>query len=178
MENDITGFYLEKPKVDDAAEAIKMINEWREYGGRINPGLLRKLAGNYSEWLKDINCCNKTESAEEVPQTLYFLKNTNGAILGAVSLRHYLNQTNILDGGHVGYGIRPKYRGKGYGNIILQLAVEKLVCMGIYKILVTCDSDNELSQKVIAHNKGILENQAYDEDGVLIDRYWINISHL
>ena len=177
MENGITGLYLEKPNVDDATEAIKMINKWREeYGGRINPGLLRKLTDNYFEWLKDINCINKIKSTEDVPQTLYFLKNSNGTIIGAVSLRHYLNQTNILDGGHVGYGIRPEYRGKGYGNIILQLAVEKLVCMGIDKILVTCDSDNKISQKVIAHNNGILENQAYDEDGVLISRYWINTS--
>ena len=175
MEKDTAGLYLEKPKVEDATEAIKMINKWREFGGRINPGLLRKLTGDYSEWLKEIDRSSRIEDPD-VPQTLYFLKNSNGALLGAVSLRHYLNRSNIIDGGHVGYGICPEYRGNGYGNLILQLAVEKLAGMGIDKILVTCDSDNEISQKVIVRNNGILENQLYDEDGILVNRYWITIN--
>ena len=176
-ENSITGLYLAKPQIEDASEALEMMNKWRAHGGRINPGLLRRLTSSYAEWLDDIQSQEKFQSQDRVPQTLYFLKNSDGAILGAVSLRHYLDQTNILDGGHVGYGICPEHRGKGYGHLILALAVEKLVGMGIHDILVTCDADNVISQKVIAHNNGILENQARDEDGILINRYWIHAGH-
>lgn len=167
-------YYLEKPNKSDE-DAVKLLTvKWRAFGGRMNPGLLKHFNSNYLEWLQYIeDCSNGINIGEEVPQTLFFLKNSNGTILGAISLRHYLNHTNIVDGGHIGYGICPEYRGKGYGNLILRLALKELLAMGIIKILVTCDSDNIVSQKVILHNGGVLENQTYDEDGIAINRYWI-----
>lgn len=171
----IEQYYLEKPNKYDEEAVQRLITKWKTFGGRMNPGLLRDFNGNYSEWFKYIENCSKgIKIGDEVPQTLFFLKNSNGTILGAVSLRHYLNHTNIVDGGHVGYGICPEYRGKGYGNLILRLALEKLSSMGIFKILVTCDSDNIASQEVILFNGGVLENQTHDEDGILINRYWID----
>jgi predicted acetyltransferase len=168
-------YYLVKPLKSDE-EAVKLLTDkWQAFGGRMNPGLLRSFTGNFSEWLLYIeNCSNGINIGEEVPQTLFFLKNSEGAILGAVSLRHYLNHTNIIDGGHIGYGICPEYRGRGYGNLILQLALKELAEMGVSKVLVTCDSDNIPSQKVILHNNGVLENQTFDEDGIEINRYWID----
>ena len=166
---------MEKPNKSDEEAVELLTTKWKIFGRRMNPRLLRCFNGNYSEWLHYIgDCIEGINIEEEVPQTLFFLKNSNGTILGAVSLRHYLNHTNIVDGGHVGYGICPEFRRRGYGNLILDLALKKLSEMGIYKTLVTCDSDNIASQKVILHNGGILENQTYDEDGIAINRYWID----
>lgn len=168
-------YYLEKPCKSDE-EAVRLLTDkWRLFGGRMNPGLLRQFTGNYTEWMEYIDDRSAGRNiGEEVPQTLFFLKDSNGTILGAVSLRHFLNHTNIVDGGHIGYGICPEYRGNGYGSLILNLALKKLKEMGITKVLVTCDSDNIPSQKVILHNNGVLENQTLDEDGIEINRYWID----
>lgn len=167
--------YLIEPSMVDADDAISMMDKWRAYGGRINPGLLRKLGNDYYDWLEEIKHASDDRLCmeDDVPQTFYWLKSSDGNILGAASIRHYLNETNIIDGGHVAYGIAPEYRERGYGNEVLRLAVEKLHEMNIYKILVTCDADNYASQKVILNNGGILENQMFDEDGILIYRYWI-----
>ena len=133
------------------------------------------LHDDYVEWFNSLyNWENGIDIGEEVPQTLFLMKQKDGTILGAVSIRHYLNHTNITDGGHVGYGIRPEFRGRGYGNLILKLSLEKLQSMNISKVLLTCDADNIASQKVILKNGGVLENQIIDEDGVLVNRYWIN----
>lgn len=168
-------FYLEKPNLSDENDVQSLTAKWRAFGGRMNPRLLRDFNGNYSEWLQNIEDHSKgIKIGDEVPQTLFFLKNSDGTILGAASLRHYLNHTNIVDGGHVAYGICPEYRGKGYGNLILRLAIEELSAMGIFKVLVTCDSDNDASAKVILNNGGVLENQMYDDDGILVNRYWID----
>lgn len=169
--------YLVEPSMDDASAAVHMMDRWRAYGGRINPGLLRRMDGNYSDWLMEIKrAADESQcEADDVPQTFYWLKSSDGNILGASSLRHYLNKSNIIDGGHVAYGIAPEYRGRGYGNEILKLAVEKLIEMKIYRILVTCDADNFASQKVILNNGGVLENQMLDEDGILVNRYWIEV---
>lgn len=166
---------LVKPTKTDKEAVEELLAKWRKYGGRINPGLLRSLHDDYVEWFNSLyNWENGIDIGEEVPQTLFLMKQEDGTILGAVSIRHYLNHTNIIDGGHVGYGICPEFRGRGYGNLILKLALEKLQSMNVSKVLVTCDADNFASQEVILKNGGVLENQIIDEDGVLVNRYWIN----
>ncbi|SJZ93976.1 GNAT family N-acetyltransferase [Anaerorhabdus furcosa] len=166
---------LVKPNSTDENAIHNLMERWKIFGGRMNPGLLWHFDGNYFEWLRYLtNWENGIDIGEEVPQTLFLLKRDDGAILGAVSIRHYLNHTNIIDGGHLGYGICPEFRGFGYGDIILKLALKKLLEMGIEKVLVTCDFDNYASQKVILNNGGVLENQALDEDGITVNRYWID----
>jgi len=168
-------YQLVKPALSDQQQLTAAMAQWRASGQKIHPGLLRQLEGNYAEWLAFLDRWEKGIGiGEKVPQTLFLLKNREQQILGAVSLRPYLNQTNILDGGHLGYGIFPAYRGKGLGGILLKLALEKLRAMGVYRVLVTCDDQNLLSRKVIERGGGILENVALDDDGTWIRRYWID----
>lgn len=166
--------YLRIPKPEDETAFRRMMALWRDAGGRINPGLLRRFQEDYGLWLNEVRRWDRGEGlGEEVPQTLYFLKDEDGEIIGALSLRHYLNHTNLLDGGHVAYGVRPDHRGKGYGNLLLGQALKKLAQWNIHRVLVTCNKDNLPSQKVILHWGGVLENEALDEDGAPILRYWI-----
>ena len=172
-------YKLVRPDILDEVEMDRLMKKWKDFGGRINPGILKRYNGDYSAWLQHISeCSDGINIGEKVPQTLFFLKDDKGIILGAASLRHYINHTNAIVGGHVAYGICPEYRGKGLGNLVLQLALEKLFEMKIYKVLVTCDSDNTLSRKVIEYNGGVLENQTYDENGISINRYWIDNNRL
>lgn len=171
----MNSYFLVKPNNTDRKAVQDLIIKWIAFGDRMNPGLLRHFSGDYATWLKYLATWeNGIDIGEEVPQTLFLLKRDDGIILGAVSIRHYLNHTNITDGGHLGYGICPEFRGHGYGNLILKLALEKLSEMKVEKVLVTCDFDNYASQKVILNNGGVLENQTHDEDGVLVNRYWID----
>ena len=40
-------------------------------------------------------------------------------------MRHYLNDALRSGGGHIGYGILEKYRGRGYATKCLELTIEK-----------------------------------------------------
>jgi predicted acetyltransferase len=169
----VADLILTRPAAADAAAVAELVEDWRAFGGRMNPGLLRAYDGDYSAWLDDLRRRETGEGiGDEVPQTFYFLRDGD-AIVGAVSVRHYLNHTNFVDGGHVAYGICPAFRGRGYGSRALALALEKLRELGVDRVLVTCDTDNLPSRRVIARNGGVLENQTVDEDGVPICRYWI-----
>ena len=173
VEDDI---YFSKPNEDDREQLTKVVADWRKFGGRMNPGLLRYLQNDYREWLQLIRERDQgINLGEEVPQTLYLLKNVEGTILGAAAIRHYLNHTNMIDGGHIAYGICPAYRGKGYGTKILQMTLEKCYEMNLDRVLVVCDSDNLGSKAVIENNKGVLENETVAEDGALISKYWIQV---
>lgn len=170
------GCCLIKPGPADAGAVDALAKKWRAFGGRMHPGLLRAYEGDYGAFLKLLSDWEAGVGVgREAPQTLYLLKRGDGEILGAVALRHYLNETNLTDGGHVGYGVCPEYRGLGYGSEILRLALERLREMGVTRALVTCEETNALSRSVILHNGGTLENSTFDEDGVPIERYWIDI---
>ena len=112
----------------------------------------------------------------KVPDSVYFLLDEDrNRLLGAVNIRHYLTEPMLLKGGHIGYGIRPSERRKGYAVEILRLALLKCEELGIDRVLVTCYKDNIASAKSIIRNGGVLENEITDEKGVTIQRYWITI---
>jgi len=172
-----SGLHLAQPESSDAEAAVEMLQEWHRFGGRMNPGLLRSCSGNFGEWLSILKAAQQEDQAGgAVPQTLYFLKDGSGRILGAASIRHFLNETNLIDGGHIAYGIAPAYRGHGLGEAILRLALGRAKEMGITRALITCDEDNLPSRRVIERCGGVLENIMPDEDGIPIRRYWITCS--
>ena len=113
----------------------------------------------------------------KVPDSVFFLLDEDrNILLGAVNIRHYLNDYLLKYAGHIGDGIRPSERGKGYGTEIIRLALIECKKLGIDKVLMVCDKSNIASAKTIIKNGGILENEFMDEDGETQQRYWININ--
>lgn len=111
-----------------------------------------------------------------VPDSTFFLLDEErNILLGAVNIRHYLNDYLLKYGGHIGDGIRPSERNKGYATEMIRLALQECVKLGIRKVLIICDKSNIASAKTIIKNGGILENEIVDEKGRIEQRYWINI---
>lgn len=108
-----------------------------------------------------------------VPAILYFL--TDGTRLyGAIHLRLELNDFLLAHGGHIGYGVLPEYRRRGYADRMMTLIRPFLKAEGLSKVLLTCDADNAGSNKTIQKHGGVLDNQVTFE-GKLTNRYWIEI---
>jgi len=131
-------------------------------------------AENYESWLENITLFQTVVIPEYVTGTTYFAV-VDGRIVGTIAIRHHLNDSLLKTGGHIGYGVRPSERRKGYGAKMLALALEKCRSFGIEKALVTCDKGNIGSAKTIIKNGGILENEFTEESGNIVQRYWITI---
>lgn len=58
-----------------------------------------------------------------VPETFYYLWNED-ALIGEFRIRHHLTDTLKSGAGHIGYGIKKEFRGRGYGTKGLALALE------------------------------------------------------
>jgi len=115
----------------------------------------------------------KNQPEGYVPQTEFWLIDS-GEYIGRVSVRERLNEHLLQIGGHIGYNIRPSKRGKGYGNKILELALEKAKDMGIGRVRITCDVENIASRKIIEKNGGVLDSEIPNpETGVNKARFWI-----
>ena len=112
----------------------------------------------------------------KVPDSVFFLlDNDRNILLGAVNIRHYLNDYLLKYAGHIGDGIMPSERGKGYATEMIRLALLECKKLGIKSVLMVCDKSNIASAKTIIKNGGVLENEFMDDKGNIQQRYWINI---
>jgi predicted acetyltransferase len=63
----------------------------------------------------------------------YWWITEDGTYLGAITLRHELNDFLLRAGGHIGYGIRPSARGRGLATWALQSALVRAPALGLRK---------------------------------------------
>ncbi|MBM7516622.1 GNAT family N-acetyltransferase [Nocardioides nitrophenolicus] len=107
-----------------------------------------------------------------VPSTYFWIADGAGGpdddLVGFLHLRHLLNDWLLEEGGHIGYSVRPSARRRGHAGRALALGVRAAAGLGIERVLVTCDVDNEASRRTIENGGGVLEDE---RRGKL--RFWI-----
>ncbi len=95
-------------------------------------------------------------------------------LVGRVSIRYELNDYLRHVGGHIGYGVRPQFQGRGYATQMLRHGLQLLANRDVSEALVTCDDPNLASAAVITKCGGKLADIVHYE-GVDVRRYWIRL---
>lgn len=155
-------------------QLFDMLDEWYATGEKIIPYMIRRLDyHDFDFYLENLEI-KENNSEGLIPDTVLFALNEDtNQFVGAVDIRHYLNESLLLDGGHIGDGIRPSERRKGYATEMIRLALLECKKLGITRVLMVCDKDNIGSAKSILNNGGVLENEVV-VDGEVEQRYWID----
>ena len=155
-------------------QLFEMMDEWTSTDERIVPYAIRKV--DYHDFDNYLNSLELSEPKDGlVPDSTYFCLDVDRNIfVGAVNIRHYLNDSLLLNGGHIGDGVRPSERRKGIATKMIALALEKCKELNIPKVLMVCDKTNIGSAKSIMNNGGILENEVI-VNGNTEQRYWITL---
>ena len=136
-------------------------------------------AESYLSWMEKVL---KNEFPETVCEglveatTFLALRESDGALIGFIDVRHRLNDYLMQFGGHIGYSVRACERQKGYATEMLRQALLYAKTLGLRKVLVTCNNDNEASRRTILSNGGVLESEVVEECGQIVQRYWIALS--
>ncbi len=167
---------LAKPDAVYKAPYLEMLEYWKSTGEPLEPWVLREDASDFDALIRrldDLACGSCISSI--VPSSTYWICNDEtGKIVGAVNIRHYLNEELLRVWGNIGYGIRPDERNKGYATRALALALDKCRALRLKRVLLGCYKDNAASARVIQKNGGILENEIA-EGGKTVQRYWIEL---
>ena len=113
-----------------------------------------------------------------VPSSTFWL--VDGAeLVGVSNLRHHLNERIRHCGGHIGLGIRPSYRGRGLGTLLMALTIGEARKRGIGELHIHCHKGNEASARMITSNGGVLDSEVEDgESDETVQRYVVAAARL
>lgn len=177
-------FFLEEPSQARKEEALEYLKEHIEYNSDINGvGGMDKCLNKttYEDWLIEIQKRKDKEyaySINRVPQQTFFLiRENDNKLIGTINIRYDLTKEMLEFGGHIGYGIRPTERRKGYNKINLYLGLLKAKEIGLKKVMLDCSVTNLGSEKTIQALGGIFERSGIDPyDNELTNVYWIEVN--
>lgn len=164
--------YLKPLNAADARKEYDFLQQMPSENGFINPymgvsfeefcnvSIPQRLASSRGEGLQP----------GHVPDTYYFLWNEN-EIVGQFKVRPVLNEFLRNGSGHVGYGIHPAHRRRGYAAEGLRLTIELMKTLPEFQddeIYLSCSLDNEGSLKTMLHNGGYIHHSDSEEHYVRI----------
>ena len=170
-------FSLEVPSLNDREDAIEYINEFIENHSPIHgSGQLQLYLDKYEDWLnklkKDKDNINWVFLVQT--ETYFLIRKSDHKIVGMCNIRLELNGPLQVSAGHIGYGIRPSERGKGYSKILLYLSLKKCLEHGIKEAYLFCDDTNVASRKTIIALGGVYQNK-FDRKTRIDEKYIIPV---
>ncbi|MFR8004083.1 MAG: GNAT family N-acetyltransferase [Hydrogeniiclostridium sp.] len=167
----LTGEYKE--------QLVDMLTEWKsdilEHHTDMSPWKIwAEDFHDFEKYRKSLDTKEEDENGWVPDTTLFCLDKDRNIFVGAVNIRHCLNDKLLRSGGHIGDGVRPSERRKGYATAMIALALNECRRLGIHEVLMCCNKENAGSAKSIMNNGGVLENEI-EEDGHIEQRYWIRL---
>lgn len=151
----------------------RMAREWREHDNdRYHLAL-----DDFDAYLTEL--CDKEDETFPLRRWVHSSElwlAEGGEIMACVRLRFRLNPELMLEGGHIGYDVRPLARRQGYGSLTLRLILPVARRRGLQRVLITADADNLASIRIIEKHGGALDGAVVSaESGKLVNRYWVDL---
>lgn len=167
---------FERPHAALADSYRAMIGEFHERGEELIPFPLSFENADFTAFLARLDAASRGQGipADFVANTTFWLLDERGEVVAVSNLRHALTDKLRIEGGHIGYGVRPSARRRGHATEILRRTLEEARALRIEEALVTCARENIGSRGAILRCGGRLHSEDFVEKrGEVVQRYWI-----
>lgn len=143
-----------KPSVQYHAQYKEMLREWLADGSRLAPWTVSLPFESESDFAALVHRCEEVERGENLggyaaSSTWWLYDEQQNKLIGVCNLRHWLNDSDGQLWGHIGYGIRPSERRKGYATLALKQMLTEAKRLGISEVLLGAYSSNVASWKTM-----------------------------
>ena len=175
--DDLDGVDFVAPAPSFEADFWAMCGEYQRAGERYEPSWLLPPGRDFGAYLRRLDEVREgiAPLPGGVPMSVFWLVR-GGVILGTCYFRWALTDLLRIEGGHIGYKVRPSQRRKGYGTHILERALGLAREQEMDRVLVTCNTSNVPSARIIEKNGGRFSGEGRSpHTGKLVSRYWIDL---
>ena len=135
---------LRELEIGDEAEARAAHLEFPDWDFLLALGRQADIA--QVPWSKHVEDCRNMRLGIDLPKgrvpATFLIAEVAGELIGRASIRHELNTFLFNYGGHIGYGVRPQFRRRGYATEILRQSLEDIRALGVDDVLLTCFDEN------------------------------------
>lgn len=168
---------LVKPDISYKNEIESFKKEMLE-AEEVMPGTLGLRGMEIEEWLEHLKTLEE-EKEKEISEEFLYVRESDQKIVGMIRFSHSLNSLVLKEyAGHIGYSIRPSERRKGYATRMLSQVLNICRREGVYEIMISCNSSNYGSRKVILKNGGVYEKTIYlEKEKSDVEIYWIDLEN-
>ena len=160
------------------ASYAEAYDEYEHYPRRAGNPFGNPHAGDLLAHLDNMRHARNLPAGWVGATTLWLVDDEKQRFLGQIDIRHELTESLLRYGGHIGYAIRLGEWNKGYGTLMLRLALPCAKEFGITRCLITCDDDNPGSARVMEKNGFVLADKVdnvIDGYPIVTRRYWKNL---
>ena len=168
-----------RPSLDMKRAALDYQAEHLERGETVLHGSALMDTIPYDQWVQRTleNAHPDTVHKDWVEADTFFaVRRMDRRIIGMVDIRHSLDTPFLAQvAGHIGYGVRPSERRKGYSTAFLGLALEHARNLGLSRVMLACYQDNEGSRRTILKWDGVKQREFVHTDGKTVEVYWITL---
>lgn len=146
---------LRKPKEEDQARLMDYMMEHYANGEMSISASNGLPTMPYKEWLEKLKDDESGKNEDWGISETYILLNDN-RVVGMINIRYTLSEDKVEKYGHIGYGVRPTERRKGYATYMLKEALEKCRERNMKEVILGCYEDNLASRNTILNNDGVI----------------------
>jgi predicted acetyltransferase len=167
---------LQTPALAYRESYVSYIAEFIAAGEPLIPFVLEFPTGDFQAFLDRLEGCKLgLEIAQGfVAHESFWLIDDTQRVVAVSNFRPTLTDQLRKHGGHIGFGVRPSERRRGYATAILRETLKKAKERGISQALLTCYKSNVGSATVIVRNGGVLDSEESMEGHPdIMQRYWV-----
>lgn len=177
MENE--NLRLEAPSEVHADSYRALVRDFLVHGEALIPFTLEFSCEDFPAFVARLEACARGEGLPPgfVPHSTWWLVREGDEVVGVSNLRHALTPRLRVEGGNIGYGVRPSARRRGYATALLRATLDRARELGLKEALLTCSKTNAASVATIRNCGGRFDSEEFiPARNEVVQRYWIDLA--